>query len=120
MIFHITSQAAWRSAQAAGKYTHPSLEAEGFIHASSAHQVTAVANAFYRGQQNLVLLVIDESRLTPELRWEAPSGPPAPGISGSDRFPHIYGHLNADAVVRTVDLNADAAGNFVLPPLEQM
>jgi uncharacterized protein (DUF952 family) len=37
-IYHITSKEAWQNAQAAGYYSHPSLETEGFIHCSEAHQ----------------------------------------------------------------------------------
>jgi uncharacterized protein (DUF952 family) len=82
--------------------------------------VAAVADAFYRGRDDLVLLVIDENRLTSELRWEAPAGSPARGISPSDKFPHIYGPLNLDAVVRVPDLKPDPAGGFSLPPLEMV
>lgn len=119
MILHITTRSAWQAAQASGQYVHPSLEIEGFIHASTAEQITAVANAFYRGQADLVLLVVDERRLSSELRWEPPAGPPAPGITKSDLFPHIYGPLNLEAVARVLDLKPDAEGLFALPPLEQ-
>ncbi len=118
MILHITSHDAWQSAQSSGAYRHASLESEGFIHTSTAKQVLAVAEAFYRGQGGLVLLVIDEARVQPEVRWEAPAGAPAPGISAGDMFPHIYGPLNLDAVVRVVDLAPDAGGKFSLPALD--
>lgn len=116
-ILHITSRTEWQAAQQRGAYRAPSLETEGFIHCSTEKQVLHVANAFYRGQNNLVLLVIDEARVQPEVRWEPPAGKPAPGISPSDRFPHIYGPINLNAVVRVVDLQPDPAGTFSLPPL---
>lgn len=117
MILHITSAAEWKDAQARGSYVAPSLEIEGFIHCSTDKQVTQVANAFYRGKTDLVLLVIDEGRLAPELKWEAPAGAPAQGISQADKFPHIYGPLNLDAVVQVVALTADEHGIFSLPTL---
>ena len=120
MIFHITTGTVWQSAQAAGRYRHPSLDEVGFIHASTAQQAPAVANAFYRDQHDLVLLVIDETRLASELRWEPPAGPPAAGISEADRFPHIYGPLNLEAVVRALDFKPDSEGVFRLPPVESM
>ena len=103
MILHITSRAEWIEAQSRGEYIAPSLNAEGFIHCSTENQVIHVANAFYRGRNDLVLLLIDESKLKPELRWEAPAGPPAPGISESDSFPHVFGPINLTAVVSARD-----------------
>jgi uncharacterized protein (DUF952 family) len=116
-IYHIASRAEWEAAQARGEYTAPSLTGEGFIHCSTATQVVHVANAFYRGRTDLVLLVLDETATRPEVRWEPPAGPPAAGISASDLFPHIYGPINLEAVVRALDFEPDPAGTFTLPPL---
>ncbi len=117
MILHITSNAEWQAAQARGDYRAASLESGGFIHASTSKQVLAVANAFYRRQNDLVLLVIDENLVKPEVRWEAPAGSPAEGIPPADLFPHIYGPLNLEAVVRVLDFGPDPSGTFSLPPL---
>jgi len=118
MILHITSKSEWAEAQSRGEYIAPSLKAEGFIHCSTAGQVLHVANAFYSGRTDLVLLKLDEGRLEPELRWEPPAGPPAPGISEFDKFPHIFGPINLTAVASVLDFPADSAGKFILPPLE--
>jgi len=117
MILHISSRAEWNEAQARGEYRAPSLDTEGFIHCSTQKQVVPVANAFYHGRTDLVLLVIDESRLKPGLKWEAPAGPPAAGISESESFPHIYGAINLSAVASVLDFAPDSSGEFVLPPL---
>ena len=116
-ILHITSRPEWQSAEKRGLFAASSLMTEGFIHFSTPEQVIPVANALYRGQNGLVLLVVDESLLKHELRWEAPAGPPAVGIAASDLFPHVYGPLNVDAVVNVVDFRPDPAGGFTLPPL---
>lgn len=116
MILHITSRSEWKDAQERGEYIAPSLQIEGFIHCSTEKQVAHVANAFYRGKTDLVLLVIEEGKLKPELKWEAPAGPPAPGISESDSFPHIFGPINLNAVASIPDFAADpASGTFSLP-----
>ena len=116
MILHITSRAEWKDAQQRGEYVAPSLQTEGFIHCSTEKQVAHVANAFYRGQNDLVLLNIDEAKLKPELKWEAPAGPPAPGISDSDSFPHIFGPINIDAVASVLDFAVDPASGTFSPP----
>ena len=118
MIYHITTQAAWQAAKASGRYSPPSLANEGFIHCSRRDQVLAVANEFYRGQGELILLCIDEARLHAVLRWEAPAHPNGvaiPSITGADQFPHLYGPLNLAAVVAALRFK-EQPGGFALPP----
>jgi uncharacterized protein (DUF952 family) len=117
MILHITSRAEWIEAQARGEYIAPSLQTEGFIHCSTEDQVLHVANAFYRGRNDLVLLNIDETKLKPELKWEPPAGKPAPGISESDSFPHIFGPINLTAVASVLDFVPDSDGEWHSLPL---
>lgn len=109
MIYHITTKDEWLNAQANGEYTAPSLKSEGFIHCSTDKQVPHVANAFYRGRNDLILLKLDENRIKSQVKWEAPAGLPADGISESDLFPHIYGTINLDAVVSVLDFEPDSA-----------
>ena len=107
VIYHITSRSDWKKAQQAGQYTAPSLTQEGFIHASTGEQVTGTANLFYHGQHGQVLLVIDSERLLSELRFDVVSTHGA-----EQRFPHIYGPLNLDAVVDALDFQPDTNGTF--------
>ena len=114
-IYHIVSQTNWQT----GKDYHPaSLSSEGFIHLSRVDQVLQVANAFYRGQDGLLLLEVDVSRLTAGLRWEAPVHPstPADGIPASPNlFPHLYGPLNPEAVLAAHVFEPGPDGMFELP-----
>jgi uncharacterized protein (DUF952 family) len=117
LILHITSKSEWLEAQNRGEYVAPSLQSGGFIHCSTEKQVLRVANAFYRGRTDLVLLQLDETKLTSALKWEPPAGPPAPGISPADKFPHIYGPINLTAVIAAVDFPPkSASATFSLPP----
>ena len=112
-ILHITSRAAWEQAQRDGAYRAPSLDQVGYIHFSQPEQVLTVANSFYRGQADLVLLVVDTSRLAAELRYEPPDEAP----DSSQRFPHLYGALNLEAVRSVVDFPPDSGGGWsALPP----
>ncbi len=118
MIFHITSHAAWQDAQAKGEYTVESLETEGFIHCSTATQVLPVAEKYYAGQSGLLLLVIEPALLSSTLKWEDPSGgAPPPGVAVGESFPHIYGPINLDAVINTLDLVIDTNGAFQMPKI---
>jgi uncharacterized protein (DUF952 family) len=113
MIFHIVKRSEWNDAVARGTYAPPSLRAEGFIHCSTLAQVVDTANRFYRGNSGLIVLCIDESRLRPELKYEAPKI--TRGESPGALFPHLYGELNPDAVVRVVELPCEVDGSFRLP-----
>ncbi len=118
MIYHISSRAAWQAAQGRGWYSAPSLASEGFIHCSRREQVLAVAEDFYRGAADLLLLCIDEDRLSAELRWEAPAHPRAEGADATTveaLFPHVYGKLNLDAVLEVIEFTESEDG-FRLPP----
>jgi|GEM_PF-175185 uncharacterized protein (DUF952 family)/predicted cupin superfamily sugar epimerase len=107
-IFHICTRAAAEAARASGSYRTASLDTEGFIHMSQAHQVHTVLDAFYAGQPDLVLLLVVPQLLRSPLRFEAPSTlPHAPGAllpDASQLFPHLYGALNMDAVVDVLDV----------------
>jgi uncharacterized protein (DUF952 family) len=107
MIVHICERAAWVQAREIGEYRPVSLAAEGFIHASEPPQVLEVANRYYAGKQDLLLLWIDPQRLRPELRYE-----PADG----ELYPHIYGALNLEAVVAVDAFPPDEDGIFCQLP----
>ncbi|HEX7839287.1 MAG TPA: DUF952 domain-containing protein [Kofleriaceae bacterium] len=115
IILHITTRAAWEAARAAGSYRDPSLEREGFIHCSTPAQAVGTADRYFRGRDDLVLLCIDESRLT-DVRHEPPAvigGAPDP--RAGEWFPHVYGPIALDAVVRVVPFPCDPDGGFTLP-----
>ena len=109
VIYHIATTPDWDQARRDGQYTTSTrgrtLAEEGFIHGSTAGQVAPVANMVYKGLPDLLVLVIDTHRVGPEIKWE-----PVPGWD--DPFPHIYGPLNADAVVGTLPLEPGADGEF--------
>jgi uncharacterized protein (DUF952 family) len=97
MIYHVVTQANWQNALQQGFYEAESLLTEGFIHTCKAEQVAGVLKRYYKDQSNLILLHIDETKLTAPLKYEL-----APSVNES--FPHIYGRLNIDAVVKVETL----------------
>ncbi len=119
MIYHITSRRAWREAQQRGDYHAESLATEGFIHCSTDAQVLPVAEKYYSGRGGLLVLKIDPARLSAELKWEPPSGGTPPrGIPEGELFPHVYGPINLDAIVKVFDLETDPDGKHTVPALD--
>ena len=108
MIYHILPKEDWAKARAAGIYEPESLPTEGFIHCSTVNQVIGSANAFFKGQTDLLLLTIDPEKVRAEVRYEDLAG------EGLD-FPHIYGPLNLDAVLKVSHLGQNQDGTFTLP-----
>jgi uncharacterized protein (DUF952 family)/RimJ/RimL family protein N-acetyltransferase len=102
-ILHLCKQQDWDAAQAQGEFRPNSLAAEGFIHCSRPEQILDVANRYYKGIQGLVLLKIEQSRIVPEIIWEASDG---------DDFPHIYGPINLEAVAGVIPITPDTDGKF--------
>jgi glutathione S-transferase len=113
LIYHIATTADWDRACRDGEYTTSTrgrtLAEEGFIHASTASQVALVANAFYQGEPDLLLLVIDTALVGPEIRYEHVPGQASP-------YPHIYGPLNASAVVEARPFGPGPDGQFSFGP----
>jgi uncharacterized protein (DUF952 family) len=107
-FLHITRREDWLKALDQGSYTADSLAKEGFIHCSTLAQVAATANRYYAGQHGMVLLCIDASLLQAEARWENLDALGNP-------FPHIYGPLNFEAVVKVVEFEPDMEGQFTSP-----
>jgi uncharacterized protein (DUF952 family) len=108
MIYHITTQVDWERALTEGIYRPEGFEKENFIHCSKARQLAAVGNRYYQGQSGLVVLCIDTNRLHASVIYENTVG-------GTERFPHIYGLLNLDAVARVVAFPPGTDGSFALP-----
>jgi uncharacterized protein (DUF952 family) len=110
MILHFCPRAVW---EAAGPdYAADTLATQGFIHCSTADHLTTPANALARGRTDLVVLEVDESRLTSPVRWE----PGDPADEAGTIFPHVYGPIAVDAVVAVHAFPPGPDGFFSLPP----
>lgn len=116
MILHLTTRDNWHASQQRGSITAESLNNEGFIHCSTELQILGVANKYYSGTKNLVLLEIDTELLTAPIKWEPPAHiDGSPAKSNEPLFPHVYGEINIDAITRTIDFPCDDSGTFAMP-----
>lgn len=98
-LLHLALPDDWAAARVHGEYRistrSRTLDEDGFIHCSYAHQLEGVANRFYADLRELVILHVDPDRLDAEIRLE-------PSAEGADElFPHVYGPIPATAVIGT-------------------
>ena len=97
MIYIVVPEIHWKAALEQGFYESGSLATEGFIHASKEDQVKGVLERYFQNQADLLLLHIDETKLTAVLKYEL-----SPSLN--EEFPHIFARLNIDAVINTTPL----------------
>jgi uncharacterized protein (DUF952 family) len=109
-IYKICTVADWHGAVRVGRYCGSEADRrDGFIHLSAAEQLSETARRHFGGHRDLVLVSVNVAALGDRLKWE-PS-------RGGALFPHLYGDLPLEAVLRVDELPVDAAGRHQLPPV---
>lgn len=80
---------------------------DGYIHLSTAAQLTETVDKHFAGQDGLWVAEVDLEALGNAIRWEV--------SRGGQEFPHLYGTLTLDTVVAYSPLERDADGSVRLP-----
>ncbi len=110
-IYKICSASAWREAERQGVYRGSGDDArDGFIHFSTASQVTATARKHFAGQSGLLLVEVDAEALSERLRWER--------SRNDELFPHLYAELDLGAVIGVLELPTRPDGTHDVPELK--
>ena len=105
IIYHLAGRAEWEGSSPGDEYRAESLAQEGFLHCSrDEEQLLAVANRLFTGRTDLLVLDVETERLHAPVKHEA--------SRSGEIYPHIYGPLNTDAVVRVRLLTGEADGTF--------
>ena len=81
--------------------------ADGYIHLSTAAQLTETVDKHFAGQDDLYVAAVDLAALGEAIRWEE--------SRGGQLFPHIYAALPLSAVIAYGPLERDADGTVRLP-----
>eukprot|EP01128_Nolandella_sp_AFSM9_P000457 TRINITY_DN10614_c0_g1_i1.p1 TRINITY_DN10614_c0_g1~~TRINITY_DN10614_c0_g1_i1.p1 ORF type:complete len:113 (-),score=19.07 TRINITY_DN10614_c0_g1_i1:183-521(-) len=96
---HIAQAAEWELAKRkGGDYVVDSLASEGFIHCSDREQVADTLVRHFKGRDDLTILTIDPTKLpsTSVVKVE--------DLYGHGAYPHVYGPINVEAIVKEEDL----------------
>ena len=106
IIYHLTPADYFNRLPADQPYRPREFDREGFIHCTKGEErLLLVADTLYRRLPgDFLLLVIDERKVTSPVKYEN---------VGGILFPHIYGLLNREAIVRVVAMGRREDGTFL-------
>ncbi|WP_105616426.1 DUF952 domain-containing protein [Vallitalea okinawensis] len=106
VILHCMKKEKWNEVKRNPEFGEKNLQIEGFIHCSSVEYFWRVAPNFTNIKDDLVLLCIDTDKLKAEIRWED-------GDNCGREYPHIYGLINTNSVIKVLPYNKDIRGNWI-------
>ncbi|WEK43337.1 MAG: DUF952 domain-containing protein [Candidatus Sphingomonas colombiensis] len=81
--------------------------ADGYVHLSTAAQLTETVDKHFAGQRDLHVVAVDLTSFGASLKWEA--------SRGGQLFPHLYEPLLLETVIAYGPLERDADGGVKLP-----
>ena len=88
---HCMKKSTWEERKNNGSWGKRNIETEGFIHCSQPEYFWRVAPNFYGITEELVIICIDEAKLSAELKYED-------GDGCGRAYPHVFGLINNSAV----------------------
>ena len=107
IIYHMTTAESYAIDDGEGGYKPDYFDAEGFIHTCAEPEwVERIGARVFADDADILLLEVDTTRVTSEIIVEA---------AKNHWFPHIFGSLNRDAVLRSAVMARDADGAPVFP-----
>jgi uncharacterized protein (DUF952 family) len=96
LAFKILRAAEYAAFEAGTFAGSPADMADGFIHLSTAAQLTETARRHFVNETGLMVLAIELNLLGSAVKWEA--------SRGGGMFPHLYGPLDQAAVLAAEEL----------------
>ena len=105
ITYHMSPIEVWTRQQDAATYTPEAYAEDGFIHCTDGlDNLLNVGNMFYTADpRDFLVLVLKTDAITSEIRYE----------DSENTFPHIYGPLNTDAVVGSLQVVRGEDGAFL-------
>ncbi len=106
--YKVLTQDQMSALEADGTFAGSAVDlADGYIHLSTAAQLTETVDKHFAGQPDLHVVAVDLDALGDAVRWEK--------SRGGKLFPHIYAALPLSALVAYSPLERNDAGEVRLP-----
>lgn len=107
IAYKVLTADEWAALNAGTFQGAPIDTADGFIHLSTASQLTETVDRHFTGQQGLIIAAVDLAALGDAVRWE-------PSRHGQ-LFPHVYAPLPRNVVIAWCPLARHGNGTVCLP-----
>lgn len=108
LLYKVMPKDIWNTVGQSGVFRGSGIDHEdGYIHLSAGDQVVETVSKHFAGQEDLVLVAVDEDDLGESLKWE-PS-------RGGALFPHVYGTIDAEAFRSHWELPVGEDGDHLFP-----
>jgi uncharacterized protein (DUF952 family) len=108
LVYKIARKSEWDEVHKTGSFTGSADDKrDGYIHLSAASQVLTTCDRYFSGENNLLLIALDTSRLGCALKWEE--------SRGGEKFPHLYAALSLAWVHSVVPIRRGGDGRPIFP-----
>lgn len=103
LFFALIPKSDWKRYSLLGKFEPEEFLKNGYISFLIDTELEAAANKLFEGQNELVLLVIDSSRVESPIKHDK---------SGDINITKVFGTIPMDAIIDRIKVNRDSKGNF--------
>lgn len=108
IVYKIVDSTSWHASKEKGVFDGSADDQQdGFIHLSTATQLSGTLAKHFQGQGELLLIGFDDKAINDGLRWEV--------SRGGARFPHYYGALPTNRAVSEHLIALAPGGQHILP-----
>lgn len=110
-IYKILTEQQWQDMQSTGVYQpSPDDLRDGFVHLSSAAQLSGTIAKYYDDIFPIFVLQIDPEAVSDGLKWEV--------SRAGDKFPHYYGTMTISMIEKQIQLDMIDHRNAFLAQLD--
>ena len=112
ITYHMVPRKYYESLSESEDYFPAQFPQDGFIHCTDGEYIVSVIafNIFRRLDDELLVMFIDKERVIATVQYDDPD----------KLFPHIYGGLNRNAIVKISQMVRDRKGDWIFPISEMM
>lgn len=112
ITYHMVPKTYYESQNLNTDYLPKEFPHDGFIHCTDGEfMVSGIAyNIFKNLNDELLVLFIDKDKVKSKVQYD----------DQGQLYPHIYGPLNRDAIVKTTKMVRDQKGDWIFPIQERL